>query len=252
MNATRASLLPACAPAPKAVRTSVGPGRSPAAHAPAHRTALLAALFLALAAALLVAAAPARADRSGDPVGTITRVQGPVFLEETGGRRLLAAGEPLHEGDALVTGSRARAELTFLDASVVTLSEDTALTVRSFDIPKGQARFEMLRGAFRAVTGSITRPEGADFRVLTPLAAIGIRGTDFWGGFFTPEELGVFLASGKSVAISNTHGTRVITRPGEGVTVTLADPWPTRPVKWREAKVRRAVRLVTFEEDSPK
>ena len=55
------------------------------------------------------------------------------------------------------------------------------------------------------------------------------------------------MAQGKGVSVTNRHGTRVITAPGEGVTVTVADPWPSRPVKWRENKVRRALRSVAFD-----
>jgi len=182
-----------------------------------------------------------------EPAATLTRVQGHVFLEEQGQRRMAVAGEPVAEGDTLLTGARARVEITFRDQSVVTLSEDTHFTIQAFDQSAGQARFTMLRGAFRAVSGAIAARDNPVFEIQTPLAVIGIRGTDFWGGFFTPEELGVFMAQGKGVSVTNRHGARVITAPGEGVTVTEADPWPSRPVKWRENKVRRALRSVAFD-----
>jgi len=201
---------------------------------------------------LSLAAAPARA---GEPVAALSRVQGAVHLEARSGqgqRRLVDAGEPVGEGDSLLTGAKARAEITFRDGSVVTLSEDTHFTIRTFDQSAGLARFAMLRGAFRAVTGAIAGRDAPVFEIQTPLAAIGIRGTDFWGGFFSPEELGVFMAQGKGVSVSNPHGTRVITTPGEGVTVSVADPWPSRPVKWREGKVLRALRSVAFEAPEPR
>lgn len=196
---------------------------------------------------LLPLAAAAR-----EPVGALTRVQGHVLLEEQGQRRLAVPGESVAEGDTLLTGSRARAEITFQDQSVITLSEDTHFTVHTFVQSAGQARFTMLRGAFRAVSGAIAARDNPVFEIQTPLAAIGIRGTDFWGGFFTPEELGVFMAQGRGVSVTNQHGTRVITTPGEGVTVTVAEPWPSRPLKWRENKVRRALRSVAFDAPAPK
>src|SRR5690606_26622616 len=45
--------------------------------------------------------------------------------------------------------------------------------------PEDNAFFRLLKGGFRAVTGLIGKNDRERFRVRTPVATIGIRGTDF-------------------------------------------------------------------------
>lgn len=197
-------------------------------------------------AALLCLAAAGHA-LALDPIGKLARVQGKVASKQAPAGRDMAAGDPVHLGETLVTSGNARAEVRLSDGSVITLSEDTEFTFSRYDQPAKSARFEMLRGAFRAVTGSIARTGQPDFQVNTPMAVIGVRGTDFWGGFFSAGELGVFMIDGKGVFVRNGAGTRIIGKPGDGVTVRSADTAPEAPVTWRDEKVAKAVRTVTFD-----
>ena len=182
---------------------------------------------------------------SGD-VGRVSRVQGRVTARGAASPHVVSLDDAVLAGETLTTGDKARAELTMDDGSVVTLSENTEFTVTVFDQAKARARFELLRGAFRTATGTIAQAMAPDFEVKTPLATIGIRGTDFWGGFFSAADFGVFMVSGKEVVIRNQAGSQVITSPGQGVTVRGADTAPEAPVIWSESKVQRAIKTVSF------
>jgi hypothetical protein len=46
--------------------------------------------------------------------------------------------------------------------------------------PPARAFFRLLKGGFRAVSGAIGSADPAEYRVNTPVATIGIRGTDYW------------------------------------------------------------------------
>src|SRR5690606_19192386 len=48
---------------------------------------------------------------------------------------------------------------------------------------EGNALFRLLKGGFRAVTGLIGKENRDNYRVRTPVATIGIRGTDFEARF---------------------------------------------------------------------
>jgi len=208
-------------------------------------TILAAALLLLLPACALAA----------DAVGRVTRTQGLVMAQDAVGARGLSLGDAVTSGDVVATGVAARAEITFNDGTVVTLSDESEFVVRLFDTGKGTARFELVRGAFRAVTGSITRVAAPDFEVKTPLATIGIRGTDFWGGFLPGDKnLSVLMISGKSVTVKNASGVQELTQAGQGVTVPATGPAtgpaagdaPKTPTVWPKKKVDKAVRTVTF------
>ena len=229
------------------LRTPERPSR-PAGNPQTSRSAPPAlGFFLALAClALLGMGFPGEA-QALDPVGSLTRVQGKVSAMSGGDERAMSPGDPVHLGETLITGEQARAELTMRDATVITLSEQTVFTIERFDQARHSARFEMVRGAFRAATGSIAKPSKPDFTVKTPLAVIGIRGTDFWGGFLTPEELSVFMISGRGVFVKNASGRQDITKPGQGITVLSPDQPPSPAVMWGQPKVDRAFKTVTFE-----
>lgn len=204
-----------------------------------------ASVFLAaiLAVAAFCMTSPALA---AEEAGKLTRVQGQIHTRGKAAPRMLHLGDVIHVGDTVVTGPEARAELTMADGGVITLSDETEFSVARFDQTKGSARFELLRGAFRSVTGGITRREPPDYEVRTPLATIGIRGTDFWGGFFSATNLGVLMISGKGVYVTNPTGKREITKPGQGITVRSLGDTPTSPVAWPDEKVKRALKTIEF------
>lgn len=205
-------------------------------------SALFACLFLA------VTAAPSRAL---EPAGRVTRVQGLAVAVDpaAGASRALAPDAALHAGDRLETGREARLEARFRDGTVLTLSADTVLVIDTyvFDGHGGGALLDLASGAFRAVTGAIADVSDPWFQVKTPLAAIGIRGTDFWGGWLGADGFNVFMISGdKRVVVSNAAG-EVMLAPGQGTSVAAPGASPAAPKQWGKAKVARAVRTVTFD-----
>ncbi|MFZ0400787.1 MAG: iron dicitrate transport regulator FecR, partial [Pseudolabrys sp.] len=80
----------------------------------------------------------------------------------------------------------------------------------------------------------------------TPVAAVGIRGTEFWSGPIDDQALGVFLIEG-TVRVSNAAGAQILTRPGQGTHVARAGAAPGPVTFWPQDKVNRALATVTFQ-----
>ncbi len=211
-----------------------------------NQRSILRLILLCLAVLVFPALAAQAAPSEGALSGSVTKLQGPATLETQGASRAVALGEPVRVGDILRTGAKARLELTMIDGSGIILSEDTTFTVETFSPPSGSARFSLGQGAFRAVTGAIVSGSTPVFEVRTPIAVIGIRGTDFWGGFFAADELAVFMVSGKGLVVSNAAGSQLITQPGQGITVRSATAAPEPAVLWKQPKIDRAIQTVTF------
>jgi hypothetical protein len=95
------------------------------------------------------------------------------------------------------------------------------------------------------VTGTITKTAHR-CEVKTSLAVLGVRGTDFWGGFgLTPEGIDVVMLSGKGVYVTNRQGETVeLNADGLGTTV-LANMPPKTPIKWKDEKVAKAIATIT-------
>ena len=163
---------------------------------------LVAASFLLLPAAAL-AQAPQQvpvpkpvATPVAQPAAELALVTGSVTATSAAGTASLSAGDAVYEGQTLVVGPNSYASLKFADGGRVLLRPNTEFAVESFryagaapdpaaPAPKaapgaqGTAFFRLVRGGFRAITGLIGKGDRQTYRVTTPAATIGIRGTDY-------------------------------------------------------------------------
>lgn len=140
--------------------------------------------LLWLSLILLVSlAAPLAAQQ--EPAGRVTVVLGSVEAESADGdRRSLGRGDSVFEGDTLQSGPRGRAQIRFSDGGMMSLRPDSALSLDSYQnsaASPASSRQEMSlrRGGFRAQTGRVAQANRQGYRVQTPVAVIGIRGTVF-------------------------------------------------------------------------
>jgi hypothetical protein len=101
-------------------------------------------------------------------------------------------------------------------------------------------------GAFRFLSGQVSKLASADVSVTTSVATVGIRGTEFWGGPIDDQALGVFLIEG-AVRVSNAAGAQVLNRPGQGTNIATRGVAPGPVTLWPSDKVNRALATVTFQ-----
>jgi hypothetical protein len=212
---------------------------------PTHITPRL-SLF-AFASLLLLLAGHATADARDCRVGEIVRVHGKVEVIRSGSTHTPVAGERVCERDRFVTDRRGVAELKLSDGSELTIGRDTTFVISAWKprrVRANVATFELVTGAFRALTGEMTKRRHR-FEVKTNIATIGVRGTEFWGGLdMSPGALDVIMLKGKGVYVTNDAGTSEITTAGQGVTV-IGGGAPKAPVAWSEEKVKKAVSTIT-------
>ncbi|MFQ3247762.1 MAG: hypothetical protein ACI9SP_004421 [Arenicella sp.] len=95
--------------------------------------------------------------------------------------RVLAKGASVKEGDVIKTSMKSFAVIRMLDNTKLTLKPGTTLAIGQFSLEKGkeEACINLIRGGLRTVTGIIGKRKPDSFQVDTPIASIGIRGTDF-------------------------------------------------------------------------
>lgn len=118
-------------------------------------------------------------------IGRIAFARGKVSaMDAQSQSRSLTAGAAVYELDELATGIQSLAVVAFNDDSRVTLSPGSAFKIeehryRPQSAEENNAFFRFLRGGLRFVTGAIGKLNQNSFRVATPTATIGIRGTGF-------------------------------------------------------------------------
>jgi hypothetical protein len=95
--------------------------------------------------------------------------------------RVLAKGAAIDEGDIINTANKSFAVIRMLDNTKLTLKPGTTIAIGKFSVEKGKEEgcINLVKGGLRTVTGLIGKRKPDSFQVDTPIASIGIRGTDF-------------------------------------------------------------------------
>jgi hypothetical protein len=118
-------------------------------------------------------------------IGRIALLRGKASALDGGAKsRELSTGAAVYEQDELQTGIRSFAVVAFNDSSRVTMSPSTAFKVEEHnykpEVPDENNSFlRFIRGGLRLITGAIGKLNRPSYRVGTPTATIGIRGTGF-------------------------------------------------------------------------
>lgn len=182
-------------------------------------------------------------------IGAVTRLQGEAFWRAGSSLAQLSVGAPVFENQRVGTGAGSRLELTFDDGTKLTLGEDAVMSLDSFVYDPAQGTGKMalaVKGAFRFVSGQVSKQPDAQVAVATPVATVGIRGTEFWGGPIDDQTLGVFLIEG-AVTVTNAAGEQVLDTPGQGTNIANPGDAPGPVTIWPQDKVQRALATVTFQ-----
>jgi hypothetical protein len=213
-------------------------------------------LVLALAMALTLATGQAQA---AEEAATATLAVGTVnAIAPDGSNRLLHDGDLVYSGELIKTGVASYANLDFTDGSTIMLRPDTQFSIENYHFdenshledtepgappsaapaastedgtepppaPQENAFFKLLKGGLRAVSGLIGHVQRDNYRMSTPAATIGIRGTDYEARYCgsdcgdekdaggAPAD-GLYTAVDKgSIAVAN-QGGETVTRAGQ-------------------------------------
>ena len=168
-------------------------------------------------------------------------------ISELNGSARVIRGDPVPAGLQLpiqqyddVRTSNGRLAITFLDDSLVRLTEHSSLVVDEYvfdaNPDKAKLALKFASGTARFVTGKLGAINRRNISLKTPSADIAIRGTSFSA---TVDELGRSLiillpkADGSSsgeIVVSTMAGEVVLSRPFESTTVDVYESAPARPV----------------------
>jgi hypothetical protein len=127
-------------------------------------------------AAMLPATATA-----ADKAGEVASVSGRSEVGREGSWRPLWKGDPVFVGDLVRTGADGRVQVQMVDKSVISVSANSRLEITSYLFKAGGERKSLLRlwtGKLRAVVSKYSGSGGNDYRLSTPTAVAGVRGTD--------------------------------------------------------------------------
>lgn len=190
-------------------------------------------LFTLIAAALLACATQARA-APGDDIGATVRIVNLVTGAYEADRRNLATGDPVRQDELIEVSDDGIGEIRLEDDTELALGPGARLKLDQFvynpDISGGAIVLDLVRGAFRFITGIAAKPA---YVIRTPTASVTVRGTVF---DVYVEDSGIswlLLLEGAIQACSETNLCEELDEPGKLMRIT-PDGVVSPPAKWAD------------------
>lgn len=146
-------------------------------------------------------------------VGNVEFTTGTVNAQSAdGATRTLSKGAEVNIGDTLKTLS-GRMQVKFSDGGYISLQPNTEFTIDEYNYTgnkdgKEKGFFKLVKGGLRAITGAIGKTDKENYKVSTPTATIGIRGTEYVA-LQDGDRLQVKVGAG-AVVIQNDAGNLVL------------------------------------------
>ncbi len=118
------------------------------------------------------------------PVGKVVFIAGEAQLERLGKTQPLGKGQEVLAGDRIQTGDSGHVHLRMIDQGFVAVRASSRLQIQDYDYhpedPAGnKVRINLESGVARTVSGKAGEAARERYRFNTPVAAIGLRGTDY-------------------------------------------------------------------------
>jgi len=172
-------------------------------------------------------------------VGVVSKVSGSVIAVDTGKvSRKLALGYPVYLGDKVITGETGKVRLRMIDDAILDLRCYSIMVIEAYAIETSNRTsiLNLLQGSLKKVTGKIGKLTKDIYELRTPVANVGVRGTEYalrvyqskgCGGTVDADN-GFYLEVIKGlVDVHNEAGSEVITK-GEMAYVPLPKAVPKK------------------------
>jgi hypothetical protein len=186
-------------------------------------------------------------------VGTVAAFEGVAEIERGGTRTPAVNGAPITLGDQLWTGRPGRLQIVFEDDSLLTLEDDSHVTVDEhvFDPAKSggvRSLLGLLRGKVAAVVSDYYHQPGTRYEIKTPNAVAGVRGTEFAVSYNLDRDVTEVIGISGVVSVYSAvdpSAPGILVTANEATTV-VADQPPSAPRRIDELLMRQEQRQIQF------
>ncbi len=216
-------------------RTPNAAFRFPARSAPAWVPLLLGGSFFALAV---------HAQNPG--AGSVVFVSGPAQLVAADGTRTaLQVGAQVRQGDQVMTGKDAYVHVRMIDNAFVAVRPESKFAVELYEYDSAnpaasRIKLNLHNGNARTVSGKGGEAAKQNYRFNTPMAAIGLRGTDY-----------TVVSSSDATRVSVSRGAVAVTPLGSGCSSGTLGPCTTGSTRELNASLSHAYLEVSARSVAP-
>lgn len=115
-------------------------------------------------------------------VGQVVKSRGRAFvLSEDHKRRDLVLGSEVFVGDRMFTGVKGFIRLSMIDDAKIDLRCNSEMRIEDYQLLRGANRsvLRLIKGSVKKITGSIGKVAEDIYEMHTPVATVGVRGTEY-------------------------------------------------------------------------
>ena len=193
-------------------------------------------------------------------VGTVVETSGSVIaINKRKVSRKLTKGYPVYLGDKVVTGETGFVRLKMIDNAILDLRCFSIMVIEDYSLNNASRRsiLNLLQGSLKKITGEIGKMSEDVYELKTPIANIGVRGTEYALRVFQAKGCGGTLDAGDGlylevfkglVDVHNKAGHEVFAK-GETAYVPLPKSVPQK-AKIKSGIIKPVTRPVEKEEES--
>jgi hypothetical protein len=140
------------------------------------------AMLVSLSSYSSIASVP---DSDAAPVGQVSLVIGKAWLHSEGRKRQpIRTGTVIQRSDTIITEANGHVHIRFVDDGLLSVRPDSRLEITHYEYNASSPadstiKLHLKEGVTRSISGDGARSARDRFRLNTPIAAIGVRGTDF-------------------------------------------------------------------------
>ena len=193
-------------------------------------------------------AAPGAAEQ---PIGQVQTITGTVTAIRANGTKVeLSEGDAVYQGDILQSSPNGSVGIVLADETTFSMAENGRMVLDEMvydpSTQEGNISMSVLQGVFTFVSGQVAKVDPDAMSLKTPVATIGIRGTQV--GVNLGEEggapkLDVVLMEERDgfvgeVVISNNAGIQILNLPDQGTRISRIDVAPQEPRVMPRVEVR--------------
>lgn len=167
--------------------------------------------------------------------GKVVFVSGPAQLVGPNGQqRSVAVGAEIRQGEQVVTGPDAYVHLRMVDNGFVAVRPQSRLVIELYEYQAtnpsaSRIKLQLDSGNTRTVSGKGGEAAKQNYRFNTPMAAIGLRGTDY-----------TVVSSPDATRVSVSRGAVAVTPLGEGCIAAALGPCATPTTRELHAAISHA------------
>ena len=187
---------------------------------------------------------------AADKIGAVAAVVGTVSIERDGDIVNVKPGSAVYENDKILTGKSSRAQILLMDQTAINIGQKAELVLDKFvfNSEDDEVALKVTKGTFRFISGKVATKTPEKVNVETPVATIGVRGTEFVGQIGATDTT-VALLNGR-IEVANDISTQFVTNPGFGVTIDPTSGVISTPVKIPQAELEAVLNSVSTDRDA--